>query len=285
MQNLNLIRRDGHRQPGHQNIEDPAEPLGNDYGENEIEEWYRDEERFHNQFEDGLPGKSWVIYRTFDQGYAFEKYFHPKPESRVLDFGCAEGSDIELLHAGHSFQLYGIDASETQLQRFRMRYPGSEIKKATQIGKIEYEEHFFDYIIVISTLHHIPNVSYVLSELARVLKPNGLMIIREPISYLRPVGQEPAKKGTSPHERGIPEGFMLKEFDKLGLELLQMRYSFSTPVMLVVARITALEKVSRLVLIADRFVSMLLSLNTRYYRASLLEKIAPGGAYFVVRKK
>jgi len=263
----------------------PIEPIGNDYNMDQIEEWYRDEERFHDQFMNGLPGKSWYIYRVFDEGYAFDKYFHPEPDSRVLDFGCAEGCDIEVFHSRHTFRLYGLDASGIQLQRFSEKFRGSEIKKATSSGRIDFDNDFFDYIVELSALHHIPNVGFVLSELARVLKPNCLMIIREPVSFLRPIGKEPPKQGMSPRERGIPVRFMLREFEKLKLELLLLQYSFSTPVMFAVAKLPILERIPRLVLIADRLLSRALSLNVHYCRRSLLEKIAPGVAYYVVRKK
>ena len=269
----------------HINIDNPVELLGNNYNEDAIRQWYEDEERFHDRFADGLPGKSWVIYRVFDEGYAFKEFFHPRRESRVLDFGCAEGCDIELLRLRHEFRLFGIDASDTQLRRFQKKYPGSEVKKATVSGRIDYDSDFFEYIIELSTLHHIPNVSFVLSELARVLKPGGTMILREPISYMRPVGQEPPKQGISPHERGIPVRFMLLEFNRLGLEPISVRHSFATPTMLAVAKLPALEKVPWLIFRADKILSLALKSNTHYYRRTLLDKIAPGAAYYVVRKQ
>ena len=263
---------------------DPTEPVGNDYSMEMIEEWYRDEESFHNQFTDGLPGKSWVIYQVFNEGYAFGEYFHPEPVSRVFDFGCAEGCDIELIHSKRAFRLYGLDASEIQLKRFSEKFRGSETRKATLTGRIDFDSDFFDYIVELSALHHIPNVGFVLSELTRVLKPNCTMIIREPVSFMRPTGNESPKEGLSPRERGIPAGFMFREFERLRLELLHFRYSFSTPTMFAVAKLPILEKVPRLVLAADRFLSRALGSNVHYYRESLLEKIAPGVAYYVVRK-
>ena len=65
---------------------DPAEPVGNDYEMERIEEWYKDEGRLHDQFTEGLPGRLWIFYQVFNEGYAliaFDKYFIPSriPES------------------------------------------------------------------------------------------------------------------------------------------------------------------------------------------------------------
>lgn len=284
MWDLNQSRLSRKERPGRRTLEDPDQPAGNDYSEEEIEKWYRDEEKFHDQFTEGLPGKDWVFYQIFNEGYAFNEYFHPGPDSRVLDFGCAEGRDIELFRSRQTFRLFGIDASETQLQRFREKFKGSEVKKATHSGKIDFEDDFFDYIVELSTLHHIPNVSYVLSELSRVLKPEGMMIVREPVSFMRPLGKEPPKEGLSPRERGISVGFMLREFRRMRMELMGFRLSFSTPVMFAVAKFTILEKVPRLVLAADKIISRALSSNMHYYRRSIKEKTAPGVAYYIVKK-
>lgn len=69
--------------------------------------------------------------------------------------------------------LYGDSFS---LEEIRPNYIKSNIS-----GKIDLPDNTYDLITAFSVLHHILNVSFVLSELFRVLNYNGYLLIREPI--------------------------------------------------------------------------------------------------------
>lgn len=56
--------------------------------------------------------------------------------------------------------------------------------KATLTGKINSQDKLFDLITCFSVLHHIPNVTFVFSELIRVLQPGGYLLLREPIHFM-----------------------------------------------------------------------------------------------------
>lgn len=46
-------------------------------------------------------------------------------------------------------------------------------------GKLKFKDNTFDFISVILTLHHIPNITQTLNEIKRILKPNGILMIIE----------------------------------------------------------------------------------------------------------
>ena len=48
-------------------------------------------------------------------------------------------------------------------------------------GHLDFASNTFDTITCFGVLHHIPNATYVFSELIRVLKPGGVILLREPI--------------------------------------------------------------------------------------------------------
>lgn len=69
------------------------------------------------------------------------------------------------------------------------------------MGKISFEDNSFDLITSFSVLHHVPNVSFVISELVRVLSKDGYLLIREPIHSM---GDWSVKReGLTKNERGI----------------------------------------------------------------------------------
>ncbi len=150
---------------------------GNDFSYEEIKKWYEEEANYHNQFK-GVRNKNyWSIYELFNRKYAINKWVRLNPDTRVLSFGCADGSDTKRIHERYNFKLFGLEISDKLIKSYKEKNPNGVIKKATIAGQINYPNNFFHYIFVFGVLHHIPNVSFVLKELIRVLKLKGIMII------------------------------------------------------------------------------------------------------------
>ncbi len=45
--------------------------------------------------------------------------------------------------------------------------------------KMDFEDNSFDVVAVANSMHHIPDIAALLSEMKRVVKPNGLIILSE----------------------------------------------------------------------------------------------------------
>ena len=103
--------------------------------------------------------------------------FDPIEGKSVLDVGCGNGEMYQKLEeAGAEWR--GIDP-----------YPESG-EVPVDLGHAEdmpYESDKFDAVICVNALHHIPvsAMSMALSEIARVLRPDGTLVVIEP----RPDGQ------------------------------------------------------------------------------------------------
>ena len=106
-----------------------------------------------------------------------------KPTDSILEIGFGSGRAIELLTTqatnGH---IAGIDLSRTMLHVASQRNA-----QAIQRGQVElrqgnvitlpFENAQFDTIFSIHTLYFWPDYSRAIAEIARVLKPNGLLIL------------------------------------------------------------------------------------------------------------
>lgn len=256
---------------------------GNDYSKKDIEKWYREEENYHNQFKGGLSKEYWIIYEIFNYEYAFKLFVNYKKESKVLSFGCAEGNDLKKNYEKYNFKLFGIEASDELMKTFKKNFPKATIKKANIYGNINFNDNFFDYIIILGVLHHIPNVSFVLNELYRVLKIGGRIIIREPISSMRPKNKVSENDLISPNERGIPIGFIKNELEKLDLKILSISKAYYAPLIRFIKIFNFFQKMSFLVYCTDRLCCSLPFPN-KYYRENIFLKCAPGSAYYIVEK-
>jgi len=103
-----------------------------------------------------------------------------KPDNLVLDLGCGNGLMVPYV-LGEKVKYVGVDNSTELLSIAKERYQ-NEIKEK-QISFIEasvldlpFKDNEFDTIISFAVLHHIPTEELhlnFLSELKRVLKPNG----------------------------------------------------------------------------------------------------------------
>ena len=103
-------------------------------------------------------------------------------DSKVLDVGC--GTGFATLYLGSILtdgQACGIDLSEGMIKKAKEKIPGELETKVEfrQSGSdnIPYEDGKFDGIICTNSFHHYQNPLKSLSEMKRVLKPGGQLVI------------------------------------------------------------------------------------------------------------
>ena len=112
----------------------------------------------------------------------FKEKFGRFHGGRVLDVATGKGDFIDLLKdnlAGYS-EFIGIDIAERAIQIFRDRFTAENISIVKMSGEvIEYPDASFDTVCLGNSLHHFPDITRVLAEMYRVLKPGGLFFIKE----------------------------------------------------------------------------------------------------------
>ena len=103
---------------------------------------------------------------------------------RVLDLGCGSGEKTALL-CQRGARVVGIDVSSELVvlaeQRLRQAGLAGELKVGSAYA-LEIAAEFVDVIFCASVLHHL-NISAAVSEMRRVLKPGGAIVLKEPIRF------------------------------------------------------------------------------------------------------
>ncbi len=98
---------------------------------------------------------------------------------KVLDSGCASGRFFEVLK-DKKIDYFGIDISKELIEIAKKRYPQANFQ-VTDALNLPFPDNFFDKVFSISVIHHIPSkelrIRY-LKEIERVLKPEGLLVLR-----------------------------------------------------------------------------------------------------------
>lgn len=107
-----------------------------------------------------------------------KKYSSEQKRSlKVLDVGCGSGTIAKKIQdAGHSVK--GIDFSEEALKRASAR--GIETKQCNLDEGIPEEDNFYDVIWEGDIVEHVFDPIGLLKESARVLKPNGQLLVTIP---------------------------------------------------------------------------------------------------------
>jgi 2-polyprenyl-6-hydroxyphenyl methylase/3-demethylubiquinone-9 3-methyltransferase len=107
--------------------------------------------------------------------------FGPKTEtaSAVLDAGCGGGEFLEFF-ADRSFCAVGLDISLTALQKAKKRIPRTPIAAASLDEGLCFKPNSFELVWFTEVLEHLLDTSQALSEIHRILKPQGLLALTTP---------------------------------------------------------------------------------------------------------
>lgn len=101
-------------------------------------------------------------------------------EGNLLDFGCGNMYTAQhLVEMNPKLIIMGMDVIEDQnLDRRLLDHPSLKFRQIST-REIPFDDHSFDCSMVISTLHHTPEPEYYISELKRVTKPGGTLVVVE----------------------------------------------------------------------------------------------------------
>jgi SAM-dependent methyltransferase len=98
---------------------------------------------------------------------------------RVLDVGCGEGQfTAELARAGAD--VLGVDVAEEPLRRARARHPELNLRTIPCEGPWPLPDAGFDLVWAGETIEHVADTVGWLSELRRVLRSGGSLVLTTP---------------------------------------------------------------------------------------------------------
>ena len=132
------------------------------------------------------------------------------PYERTLDFGCGSGVLLPFL-AQHSKHVIALDVDLLPLARVAEHIPlapNVEVVDADRMPLPRLRSGLFDLVSALDVLEHVDDLPRTLSELMRLLKPGGRLVVSGPTeNLLYRMGRKLAGPEYSGdyHERGIAE--------------------------------------------------------------------------------
>jgi ubiquinone/menaquinone biosynthesis C-methylase UbiE len=95
---------------------------------------------------------------------------------RILDIGCGDGVLLSLIGRG---RLYGVDIDQDGLNYAATRVKDKLINAPAE--SLPFRSVFFDIVIATEIIEHLTNPDLMLTEIKRVLRRGGRVIITTPI--------------------------------------------------------------------------------------------------------
>jgi SAM-dependent methyltransferase len=253
---------------------------GDDFAQTQIDAWFADEaEGYYNLARPPRSAQREYHYWALNDWHGFSK-LPPRRYEHVVGIGAAFGAELRpvlsasrlvtILEPSDGFAMADIDGVP-------VRYV-----KPNSSGVMPFQDASVDLITCFGVLHHIPNVSKVLSEFRRVLAPNGYALVREPTASMG--DWRFPRPGLTKHERGIPAALFREAIEATGLSIVSERKCvFSlTPRLQFLTRKGVFN--NKLLTALDWAVCALPIWSHAYHPTSPLQKLRPTSVFYVLRK-
>lgn len=147
-----------------------AEPRAKRRGVDQLERTRRYYDAFAASYEDHRDGRS--RYHDLLDDLEIELALPYVRDHEVLEVGCGTGLILRRLQQ-HASRAVGVDLSPGMLERARAR--GLEVREGSATA-LPFADASFDVAVSFKTLAHVPDLPRALAEMARVVRPGGVLI-------------------------------------------------------------------------------------------------------------
>lgn len=253
---------------------------GDDFTPAQIESWFEGEREGYANLGSKNREKYVYSYHALNRVHGYAALPKGRRFHHALGFGSAYGDEL-LPVLDKVDRVTIVDPSDAFADTQLAGKPATWIKPDPS-GTLPFAESTFDLITCFGVLHHIPNVSKVLSEFQRVLSPGGILLLREPITSMG--DWRKPRAGLTAHERGLPIAPLRKAIESAGLTERSFRLLGFGPLMWLMRKAgrnvynsTALTRI-------DWILSTSVRWNYRYhsFNNSIAEKTRPTSMFAVL---
>jgi SAM-dependent methyltransferase len=124
--------------------------------------------------------RNWLLQKAIDYGIDKRCHFvtRHKRQGSVLDIGCATGTFLLGMRRQGPWQTYGVELTDAVAQIARERH-GLTVFTGT-VEQAAYPAAMFDAVTLWDVFEHLHDPAGSLREIRRILKPDGVLVIRVP---------------------------------------------------------------------------------------------------------
>lgn len=116
-------------------------------------------------------------YETIQSIIAYE--WLPDNLNDVLEIGCSRGYFTQKL-LNKARRAYGVDVNAELVQSAKRHYPVVDFRTLDANDPLPFEDGMFDAVVMLEVYEHVDSRKKLIDEVARVLKPGGILILSTP---------------------------------------------------------------------------------------------------------
>lgn len=253
---------------------------GDDFDRRQIAEWTESEQEAYSELGDLSAERSYG-YHALNEFHGY-RHLPTGPLGDALGFGSAFGDEL-LPIATRLSSITIVEPSAKMRVRLIAAHEPTYVTPSPD-GELPFSAGSFDLVTCLGVLHHIPNVSFLLSELARVTRPGGHMLVREPIHSMG--DWRAPRQGLTAKERGIPLHVFQRAIEAADLVVERKGYcafSLTTRIARMLGGRAPFN--SPTMVRVDAALASTTRPLYRYHAATTWQKVRPTSAFFILRPR
>ncbi len=253
---------------------------GDSLDEAGIAQWFADEEEGYANLGAANQQDYRYVYHAWNRLHGYSRLPGNQRFNHLLAFGSAYGEEL-LPVIDRTDAITVVDPSDAFVREQIHGVPATYVKPGVT-GKLPAEDASFDMGTCLGVLHHIPNVTEVVAEIARTMKPGAYFLLREPVVSMG--DWRKPRPGLTAHERGIPAPILKRICVEAGFEIVSAApCGFAlTPRLLgpFVKEVYNQPHATRI----DAWLSRLFAWNKRYHATNAVSKLRATSLFLVLRR-
>lgn len=111
------------------------------------------------------------------------RFLQISSDDSILEVGCHTGYFLRRYVMGHAKKVRGVDIDEEAIEYARAR-DGDEYFVCCNSNALPFADNEFDKVLCADTLEHVDDERGTIREIARVLRPDGLLVLTTPHKFL-----------------------------------------------------------------------------------------------------
>lgn len=256
--------------------------FGDDFNIEQINEWYEAEKEGYAELGAKYKTNYNYAYHAINTELGFKYLNEINIFNSVLGLGSAYGDEF-LPIINKIKEIFIVEPSEAFCHNGTLNKIPCHYVKPNPTGIIPFDDNNFDLITCFGVLHHMPNVSFVMKELYRVLKPNAVILIREPIVSMG--DWRLPRRGLTKNERGIPLKIFREIIKKNNFSIeKETIWNFSILPHIFKKVVNHLYN-NKYMTKLDILLSKLFTWNYRYHAVGTIKKIRPTSIFYILKKQ
>lgn len=253
---------------------------GDEFTIEEINKWFSDEAEGYASLGSKDKDKYSYGYHQLNRYHGY-RFLAGRLFDNALGIGSAYGDEFKPV-INSITQVTILEPSDAFTDTKEISGVPCSYQKPNPNGDMEFENNRFDLISSLGVMHHVPNVSHVISECNRCLKKGGIMLLREPITSMG--DWRKPRTGLTKRERGIPLHLMDDIVKKAEFTIIHRSLCNFPLIPKIANKFGVAAYNNRALTVADSLFSQVFSWNIKYHRKNFFEKLAPSSAYYVLTK-